>query len=78
MFSTTPDCPTPTTCTLVAPSAPAALADGVLIDFREETDSAVDYASGIAVDPSTNEVVVLGVDDAMASDPNAGAAVRLV
>ena len=74
VFSTDPDCSSGT-CVLVAPSDQAAIDDGVddgvLIDFREPASAskAVDFATGIAVDPSTHKVVVLGVDDAAAANP---------
>ncbi len=66
-YSTTPDCST-TPCTLVSDPD---LTDGVLVDFRAGgfTGGAVDAASGLAVDPGTGKVVVLGVQDSSASDP---------
>jgi plastocyanin len=69
VYSTVPSCPTPSTCTLVAPGSPAAVADGVLIDFRLPAGGSVDYATGLAVDPGTHKVAVLGIDDTGASDP---------
>lgn len=73
VFDTTPDCTDPSdpsTCTLVAPAGTPSLADGVLIDFAATPAAAVAFASGIAVDPATGDVVVLGIDDAAAQDPN--------
>lgn len=70
-FSTTPDC-TPEPCTLVPADDDAAAADGVddgvLIDFRTD-GGAVDRAAGLAVDPDTRKVAVVGVADASAADP---------
>jgi PKD repeat protein len=70
VFDTAPDCTDPQNCTLVAPTGTPSLTDGVLIDFPATPTAAVAFASGIAVDPSTGDVVVLGIDDAAAGDPN--------
>jgi hypothetical protein len=60
------DCATPEPCTLEAPDA---LSGGVLFDFTADAAHHVDFASGIAVDPTTGKVAVLGVDDGTAGDP---------
>jgi PKD repeat protein len=73
VFDTTPDCAVPgdpTTCTLVAPTGTPSLTDGVLIDFPSEPTAAVDFASGLAVDPNDGRVAVLGVDDASLANPS--------
>jgi hypothetical protein len=74
VYSITPDC-TSGTCMLVPPNDQSAhddgVNDGVLVDFRQAGSAAsgVDAASGIAVDPGTGDVVLLGVNDSTASDP---------
>jgi PKD repeat protein len=63
------DC-APAPCTLAVPTgAPASLNDGVLFDFTSDAAHGVDFASGIAVDPTSGDVVVLGVNDATAGNP---------
>lgn len=49
--------------------APANLSSGVLVDFRT-AGGVVDYPTGIAVDPTTHKVGVIGIDDPNAIDPN--------
>jgi PKD repeat protein len=73
VFDTTPECTTPAdphTCTLPDPATTGPLSDGVLFDFTGDAAHAVDFASGLAVDPGTHDVAVLGVDDSSAGDPS--------
>ncbi|HET6506121.1 MAG TPA: PKD domain-containing protein [Baekduia sp.] len=60
------DCAAAEPCTL---TAPADLSSGVLFDFTGDAAHHVDFAGGIAVDPTSHDVVVLGVDDGTAADP---------
>ncbi|HTT95569.1 MAG TPA: PKD domain-containing protein [Solirubrobacterales bacterium] len=72
VYSTQPD----EAGNLVAPSDADAVADGVddgvLVDFREPSAASggVDSANGIAVDPGTHKVVLLGLDDVDAAEPH--------
>lgn len=64
---------TPSGGALVAPGAPApaAVQDGVLVDFRT-AGHAIDYASGIAVDridATTSKIAIVGIDDSTKPDP---------
>jgi hypothetical protein len=76
-YSTTPKCSTlDEKCATgevgeLVPATGPGIIDGVLVDFRQPASEAagVDYASGVAVDPGTGDVVVLGVDDVTAQHP---------